>query len=232
MRSEVLILKKVNLTDYSDLKPDNYSMIFAQSLTLDTNSLEGVPFSMEHVSSLQQMTDEELLLNSLKKPDLFEILVSRYQRQFLERATFVVKDRDEAEDIVQDTFVRIYRFAPRFRGEEGTFKAWGTTILMNVARTRYQKKAKSWARFAPLTPEHYESLKDDSLDVDASYAKDELERAFLLMDEETANILKQAYIENVPYQEIAEKEGISVGAVKTRVHRGKKVLRDIVLDRR
>src|SRR3989344_4136990 len=112
-----------------------------------------VLWGMDHVYDLTALSDEELLARS-------------------------VKSRDEAEDVVQEAFIRIYRFAPKFDGESGTFRAWAVTILMNVARTRYQKQATARGRFAPLTPEHYESLAAPS-PKDAAYAKDAIERALL-----------------------------------------------------
>ena len=182
---------------------------------------------MDHVYDLTALSDEELLARSVESPSAFEVLLSRYQKTFLERAEYIVKSRDEAEDVVQEAFIRIYRFAPKFDGESGTFRAWAVTILMNVARTRYQKQATARGRFAPLTPEHYESLAAPS-QKDAAYAKDAIERALLRAPEDVAVILKLAYLEELPYQQIAERLEVSVGAVKTRVHRAKKVLRDII----
>lgn len=176
---------------------------------------------------LASLSDEALLEHSLKKPSAFEILLARYQKTFFERARFIVKDADEAEDVVQETFVRIYRFAPKFNGDAGTFKAWAMTILMNVARTKYQKQAKQWARHASLTPEHYESLASPN-DTEAVHAKDIIERAFQFLPEDVSVLLKAAYIDGLSYKEIAEREGVSEGAIKTRVHRAKKVLRGIV----
>lgn len=188
----------------------------------------GVVFAgMDQVYDLNALTDEELLARSLAAPSAFEILVTRYQSAFLLRAGYVVKSRDEAEDVVQEAFVRIYRFAPRFDGEAGTFRAWAMTILMNVARTRYQKQAKDRGRVAPLLPEHYESLAAPKAD-DAAYAKDTVERALKEAPEDVALILKLAYIDGLPYQQIAEHLEVSIGAVKTRVHRAKKLLRDII----
>jgi RNA polymerase sigma-70 factor (ECF subfamily) len=182
---------------------------------------------MSQVYDLNALTDEELLRRSTKAPSAFEVLVTRYQRHFLERAGYVVKSRDEAEDVVQDTFVRIYRFAPRFDGETGTFRAWAMTILMNVARTRYQKQATQRGRLAPLTPDHYESLAAPSTK-DAALAKDTIERAMAGAPEDVALILKLAYIDELPYEQIAEQLAVTVGAVKTRVHRAKKHLREII----
>lgn len=182
---------------------------------------------MEHTHDLNAMTDEEILAYSQVHPDAFEFLVARYQQAFLERARFIVKTVDEAEDVVQDTFVRIYRFAPRFRGEAGTFRSWGMTILMNVARTRYQRQMKERSRSTQLTPEHYESLAEPS-SKEAVQAKDIVERALPLLSKDAASILRLAYIEDLPYQEIAQRTGIQVGAVKTRVHRAKKELKRII----
>lgn len=182
---------------------------------------------MDHAHDLTALTDEELLERSLKVPSAFEVLVARYQKKFLERAMFVVKNRDDAEDIVQDAFVRMYRFASRFNGEAGNFQAWAMTILMNVARTRYQKRAKEWLRTAPLTPDHYESLAEPS-DQDATLAKDVVERLLTRVPDDVARLMRLAFLEGLAYKEIATKEGMSEAAVKTRIHRAKKVLRGLI----
>lgn len=180
-----------------------------------------------HIDDIAKLSDESLLSYALEHPDAFEVLVRRYQHEFLERALRVLRNRDDAEDTVQDTFVRIYRFGGRFRGAQGTFKSWALTILLNTARTRYQKKAREWKRTAPLTPEHYETLASPS-ERDAVHAKDIIERSLALLGEETAVLLRLAFIEELPYEEIATRSGMKVGAVKTRIHRAKKSLRALI----
>jgi len=186
---------------------------------------------MEVMDDIESLSDEELLTLSLSRPSAFEALIGRYQSQFLSRAQGVVRSRDGAEDIVQETFIRIYRFAPRFNGENGSFRSWSLTILMNVARTHYRKAARDRGEVALLDPEHYESLADPN-DVtargDAVYAKEVLEKALPKVSEDVASILSLAYLEDLPYKEIAEKLGISVPAVKTRVHRAKAELRKVI----
>jgi len=183
------------------------------------------------MEDLNAHSDEELLALSLSKPSAFELLVARYQTQFLSRAMGVVRSRDNAEDVVQETFVRIYRFAPRFNGENGSFRAWSLTILMNVARTHYRKAARDRGEVALLDPEHYESLADpDHVTGEGheAYAKEVIEKALPKVSEDVATILSLAYLEDLPYKDIAEKLGISVPAVKTRVHRAKAELRKIM----
>ncbi len=186
---------------------------------------------MDSFTELTSLSDEELLQLSLSKPSAFEMLVARYQSQFLNRATSVVGSRDAAEDVVQEAFIRVYRFAPRFKGESGSFRAWSLTILMNVARTHYRKVARGRESVAELTSEHYESLPDLSIHAKEGhqeYAKEVIEKGLSQAPEDVAQILKLAFIDDLPYAEIAEKLGISVPAVKTRVHRAKAVLRTIM----
>jgi RNA polymerase sigma factor (sigma-70 family) len=188
-------------------------------------------FSVEVSQDIRTMPDEALLELSLKNPSAFEAIVSRYQSQFLSRAQAVVRDRDRAEDVVQETFVRIYRFAPRFDGAQGNFRSWALTILMNVARTHYQRAAKDRGHTAPLDPEHYESLADNSIHAkegNEAYAKEVITKALAYAPKDVAEILSLAFIDGLPHAEIAEKMGISTPAVKTRVHRAKAELRHII----
>jgi RNA polymerase sigma factor (sigma-70 family) len=137
-------------------------------------------FSIGVLEDTQPLSDEALLEMSLSKPSAFEALVTRYQSQFLSRAQAVLRDRDRAEDVVQETFVRIYRFAPRFSAAQGNFRSWSLTILMNVARTHYQKTARDRGHTAPLEPEHYESLADNSIHAkegNEAYAKEVVTKA-------------------------------------------------------
>ncbi len=182
------------------------------------------------MEDLSSRTDEELLELSLTHPSAFEVLIGRYQSQFLNRAQGILRSRDSAEDAVQDAFVRIYRFAPRFKGENGSFRAWSLTILMNVARTHYRKAARDRGEVALLDPEHYESLADPDVtkEGDQVYAKEIIEKALPKVSEDVRHILSLAYLEDLPYKEIAERLDISVPAVKTRVHRAKAELRKCI----
>lgn len=188
-------------------------------------------FSVKAMQGLSALSDEELLQMSIRHPSAFEVLVGRYQASFLSRAQSVIGSRDLAEDVVQETFVRMYRFAPRFRSEAGSFRAWSLTILMNVARTHYRKSARAREVTVTLDPEHYESLADYSAPAkegNEEYAREAVQKALNRAPKDVARILTLAFIDDLPYKDIAEKEGLSVAAVKTRVHRAKAVLRDII----
>jgi RNA polymerase sigma-70 factor (ECF subfamily) len=198
---------------------------------LDANALSGLTGETGMMHGLSTLSDEALLELSLSSPPAFEMLISRYQRQFLSRAQSVTGSRDTAEDVVQDAFVRIYRFAPRFKGEEGSFRAWSLTILMNVARTHYRKTARERDHIAPLQPDHYETLQDRTIvekEGHEGYAREVIDKALAKAPDDVAQILRLAFIDDLPYKDIAEELGLSIAAVKTRVHRAKAVMRDII----
>lgn len=187
--------------------------------------------SAPYMDDIATLSDEELLTLSFTQPSAFETLVLRYQSQFLNRAQAVVGTRDAAEDVVQETFIRVYRFGTRFKGESGSFRAWALTILMNVARTHYRKGSRTREHVAELTTEHYESLADLSIpskEGHQEYAREVIEKGLKEAPPQVAEILQLAFIDDLPYAEIAEKLGTSVPAVKTRVHRAKAVLRSII----
>lgn len=183
------------------------------------------------MQGLSSLSDEELLQISLEEPGAFEALLGRYQAQFLARAQSILGNRDRAEDVVQEAFIRIYRFAPRFKSDAGSFRAWSLTILMNVARTHYRKSARERHFSVALDPEHYESLADNSApdkEGHEAYAREVVEQALKDAPRDVARILTLAFIEDLPYKDIAKREGLSIAAVKTRVHRAKEVLRRAV----
>ena len=68
---------------------------------------------------LEEQADEEVLRRSIKKPAFFAVLIDRYEDAFLRKAESIVHNREEAEDIVQEAFAKIYQYAGRFVTVEG-----------------------------------------------------------------------------------------------------------------
>lgn len=180
-----------------------------------------------HESTVHTLKDEEILSRSQSDPDMFALLVERYEKAFLRKARTVLYSEEDVEDVVQETFVRIYTAGGRFAEVEGaSFSSWGYRILMNAAFTRYSKRKKELGRSADLEPEHFESLPDTS---DTAQVKLELSDYVLCimsrMPESLARVLDLHFLQGLPQQEIALQEGVTVGAIKTRVHRAKSEFR-------
>src|SRR3989338_11306963 len=92
-----------------------------------------------------EIKEEEILVASLNKPALFKILVDRYQEAFIRKAVGILRNQEEAEDIVQETFVKIYLHGKKFKKIKGVeFKSWAYKILVNTAISRYRKVSKKW----------------------------------------------------------------------------------------
>ncbi|KKT91045.1 MAG: RNA polymerase sigma factor, partial [Parcubacteria group bacterium GW2011_GWC1_45_13] len=91
------------------------------------------------------MPDDEILKKSLDNPSLFSVLIDKYQLPFVRKAQGIVHSKEEAEDIVQETFTKIYLNAGKFKKQPGVeFKSWAWRILVNTSLTHYRKLKKSF----------------------------------------------------------------------------------------
>lgn len=180
-------------------------------------------FDQPDIETLHEKSDEEVLALSVKHPHLFSEILKRYQDAFVRKAESVLRNREEAEDVTQETFMKIYQYADRFHVVEGaSFKSWGYKILMNTTFTKYQKLKKERDAMAPLEMEFFEMLPDkESEQFEREEMRDYVVSVLTRMPDNMARVLKLYFLEKRPQQEIAEMEGTSVGAIKTRMHRAK-----------
>ncbi|MFZ3043749.1 MAG: RNA polymerase sigma factor [Minisyncoccia bacterium] len=178
-------------------------------------------------TDLSQLTDAEVLARSQKEPDLFAVLVRRYEAPLLRRARTILKSPEDAEEVVQDAFTKMYLYADKYQPQEGaSFSSWMYTILNRVAYTKYVARRKDWEKTAELEPEHYESLPDERAEfLEDLSVRDEVITALAKLPEAAAKILKLQFIEGKTQEEIAVAEQLSIPAVKTRVHRAKKLFK-------
>lgn len=176
---------------------------------------------------LAALSDAQILARSQREPERFAILVRRYEAAFLRRARAIVFSPEDAEEIVQDAFTKIYLYADRYMEQEGaTFASWAYTILNRVAYTKYTAKKKERAGRANLEPEHFEALPDEHAEfLEDLSVRNEVFAALAKLPETAARILRLQFIEGKTQEEIAESEDLSIPAVKTRVHRAKKLFK-------
>jgi RNA polymerase sigma-70 factor (ECF subfamily) len=143
---------------------------------------------------------------------------------FLSRTT---GDRTAAEDLVQDVFVRILKYRQTYR-DNSCFETWMFRIARNSRNDHFRKRRAA------------EPLHDPGIDVAATApgpAQEfehgcnarRLKRALLLLSADKRDLLVLARYRNMSYEKIAALLDIEVGAVKVRVHRAVKELRDIFL---
>lgn len=185
---------------------------------------DAMSFSTTELSTL---SDAEVLARSQKEPNLFALIVRRYEAALLRRARAILKSPEDAEEAVQDAFTKMYLYADKYHAQEGaTFSSWAYTILNRVAYTKYVARRKEGARRAELEPEHYESLPDASAEfLEDLSIRNEVITALAKLPESAARILRLQFVEGKSQEEIAQKEALSIPAVKTRVHRAKKLFK-------
>lgn len=173
------------------------------------------------------LSDVEILARSRNEPELFAILVRRYEAALLRRARVILWSPEDAEEVVQDAFTKMYIYADKYKPQEGaSFSSWMYTILNRVAYTKYAVRRKESGRTAELDPEHYESLPDARAEfIEDLSIRDEVVQALAKIPETAARILRLQFIEGKTQEEIAAAENLSVPAVKTRVHRAKKLFK-------
>jgi RNA polymerase sigma-70 factor (ECF subfamily) len=165
--------------------------------------------------------------------EAFNEIVLIYQDYLFALVVRVVHDRDSAADAVQEALFSCYRNLDRFRGD--SFRSWLTRIALNAATDvlRYRKRR-------PADP--YPEWEDDSWQPpageEASPERTAMHRqtgrvlsaalAEITSDQRTAIVMYD--VEGFDYQEIADITGVSLGTVKSRIHRGRLALRELLSD--
>jgi len=175
----------------------------------------------------RELSDQEIVRRSQAQPWLFGILVERYQEAFLRKALSIVHNQLDAEEIVQDTFTKIYLNAHRFEPKAGAqFSSWAYRILMNTAFTRYQKLVKEGQRFSQLDPEFEQLVGERAEHSGFAEQRDAIERILETLPGHFAQVLRLHYLERWSQQDIATKTGEKTGTIKARIHRAKAAFRN------
>lgn len=164
---------------------------------------------------------------------IFEVEVRPHLDSLYSTALRLTRSPVDAEDLVQDTLVRAYRFYDRF--EAGTnFKAWLLRIQMNAFVNRYRRAARERQVFdGPLAAPVGEGVMSRSTmrglidpvgDAQRALIAQEINRAFDALSEDARAMVLLADVEELSYKEIAEVIGCPIGTVMSRLHRARKQL--------
>ncbi len=160
--------------------------------------------------------------------EVFGVLVDRYKRGIANFIGATVRNSSETADLSQETFLRAYAHIATFNPQLGKFSTWIYQIARNVIRTHLAKSLRS--------PQLQELASDQSLEaalpdlspqgdpaggVLREEAERELRAALAELPERTRAVLALRYFDNMEYQTIARTLGLSLGNVKTLIHRGK-----------
>jgi len=177
-----------------------------------------------------------ILLQRAREGDLdaFNDLVVAYQDFLFALVVRMVPDRDQASDAVQEAFFSAYRNMDGFRG--GSVRSWLSRITINAAMDAQRlKKRRPADPYPELEDDTWQPPADASADPVTTSLTAERHRALnaamarITDDQRTAIVLYD--VEGYDYAEIAGLTGVSIGTVKSRIHRGRLALRGLLADR-
>ena len=163
--------------------------------------------------------------------DAFNDLVRLYQDQLFALVVRMVPDRDQASDVVQEAFFSAYRHMDSFRG--GSVKSWLNRIAVNAAMDiQRARKRRPSQPYPELEDESWQPPAGDDADPERTAVLTERTQALahalsLITDDQRAAIVLYD-VEGYDYLEIADMTGVSLGTVKSRIHRGRLALRGLL----
>lgn len=178
--------------------------------------------------------DETLVAQAARgNRDAFDELVRRYQPRMFQLVRVLTRGDTEAEDLVQDTFVRAYRAVGQFRGDS-TFRTWLHRIAVNVVRSHAVRRNSRVGRQALERDEG----DDDESAIDRLATDDDLEDAVVrrqMIDQALARLppdlrllITLRDVQGLEYREIAVITGLPIGTVESRIFRGRRRLRPML----
>lgn len=166
---------------------------------------------MEEKEFIQQ------LLNPASQEVAFQTLLQQYQKPLYHHIRNIVINHDDANDVLQNTFLKVFQHLKNFKGESKLF-SWMYRIATNEAITFINQKAKkNGITSEALQSKLVENLKSDSyFDGDAIQLK--LHQAIACLPEKQQLVFKMRYFEEIKYEELSEILNTSVGALKASYH--------------
>lgn len=186
------------------------------------------------------MSLDKLLVDRMRQGDdkAFEEVVNLYWDRIYARVLQLLKNPQDAEEVTQDAFMRAHRGLESFRGDS-SFSTWLFQIATNLAHNRYWYW---WRRKRDVSVSLDQSIGEegDATLVDVLPSEDEdpgnetltnelsrrVEECLPLLSRKHQEILGLRIKKNLSYEEIAQKLGISVGTVKSRIARARESLRE------
>jgi RNA polymerase sigma-70 factor (ECF subfamily) len=157
-------------------------------------------------------------------------LYDRYSSTLFPIALRIIRDRSEAEDLLHDAFVAVNERAGQYAAERGTVIAWLVTLVRNLSidRTRRRDRRGTLARDV-IAHEPPASVRNpERLTSDAS-EREKIHRALATLPEAQRQTLEVAFFEGLSYPEIAARENVPLGTIKSRAARALSALRDALV---
>ncbi|HMI08031.1 MAG TPA: sigma-70 family RNA polymerase sigma factor [Flavobacterium sp.] len=176
---------------------------------------------MEEKEFIQQLLDPKT------QDAAFQKLLSTYQRPLYSHIRNIVLNHDDADDVLQNTFVKVFQYLKNFKGESKLF-SWMYRIATNEAITFINQKAKrNGTTSEAMQTKAIENLKADTY-FDGNEIQIKLQKAIVLLPQKQQLVFKMRYFDEIKYEQMSEILGTSVGALKASYHHAVKKIEDFM----
>ena len=185
-----------------------------------------------------QYTDEELISRFQNGDEQAYIaLVNRYKDKLINFVYRLVNDRDQAEDIIQDTMLKLYTHKHYYRNI-AKFSTWIYTIAGNFAKTELRKKKRrKVTNLSEMGTEDWEyqipAVERDTGDkVQSQFAEQQIQRAIQSLPLHFRTVVILRDIQELSYEEISKIVEVPLGTVKSRINRARLQLQEMLKELR
>lgn len=181
---------------------------------------------------MKHLSDEEIL-NLYKEETSRNMalhhLIEKYQQKIYWQIRKIVIDHDDADDVMQNTFIKVWKGLENFKEESQLF-TWLYRIATNEALTFLrQKQKRNTVSLEPIEYQLSQSLEsDDYFKGDAIQLK--LQQAILSLPEKQRVVFNMRYYDEMPYEQMSEVLETSVGALKASYHHAAKKIEEYLLN--
>ena len=159
----------------------------------------------------------ELLQAPSEKEEVFRTLVSTYKERLYWHIRNIVKSHDDADDVLQNTFIKVFRNIDKFKGDSKLY-TWLYRIATNEAITYIKKRAKRQG----ITSEELQQQTLERLETDVYFEGDaiqlQLQKAIATLPEKQQLIFNMKYFEEHTYEELSDILDTTVGGLKSSYH--------------
>ena len=182
--------------------------------------------------NLEALGDRDLVKSYIEGNELaFNVLVKRHRKEIYQRIYFIVRDKVVAEDILQDTFIRIVRsIQGRGYNEEGRFLPWAVTVARNLCLD-YKRKTKG-SRFLSYDLLQSDLSSRESTSIKCRISENQLHQQIELilnkLPEVQRDVIKYRHYEEMSFKEISSAMGTNVNTTMGRMRYGLKTLNRII----
>jgi RNA polymerase sigma-70 factor (ECF subfamily) len=158
-------------------------------------------------------------------------LYDRHGATLFPIALRIVRDRSEAEDVIHDAFVAVSERASQYTPERGSVIAWLVTLVRNLSIDRTRRRERRGALTRDVLPhEPPPSVRDPERLTSEAGEREKMRRALARLPEAQRATVEVAFFEGLSYPEIAAREGVPLGTIKSRAARALAALREALIE--